>query len=39
MTNGDVAWYLPNRKRPVAYTTRAEADCLKEIFDSGMARS
>lgn len=25
---GDVEWYLPNRKRPVAYSTKAASDLI-----------
>lgn len=27
-SKGDVFWYLPNRKRPVAYSTRAASDLI-----------
>lgn len=30
---GDVYWYFPNRKKPIAYSTKAVADTI-DIFSS-----
>jgi hypothetical protein len=34
-TKGDVHWFLPNRKRPVAYSTRATSDLLAMLAADG----
>lgn len=30
---GDVAWYLPNSKRPFAYSTRATSDTIAVLYE------
>lgn len=32
---GDVEWYLPNRKRPVAYSTKAASDLIVVLSQEG----
>lgn len=32
---GDVEWYLPNRKRPVAYSTKAASDLIVTLSQKG----
>lgn len=31
--HGDVEWYLPNKKRPFAYSTTATSDLIKILYD------
>lgn len=31
--NGDVSWYLPNKKRPFAYSTIAESETIKTLLE------
>ena len=31
---GDVSWYLPNSKRPFAYSTIAEADTVAILLEA-----
>lgn len=31
--NGDVSWYLPNKKRPFAYSTIAELETIKALLE------
>jgi hypothetical protein len=30
---GDMAWYLPNSKRPFAYSTRATSDLIAVLYE------
>lgn len=32
---GDIEYYVPNKKRPIAYSTKAEADFLKLMTEDG----
>lgn len=32
---GDVLYYVPGKKKPIAYSTRAEADFLKVMTEDG----
>ena len=32
---GDVRWYVPNKKRPIAYSTRAVSDAIALFSESG----
>lgn len=32
-TKGDVEWYLPNRKRPFAYSTVATSDLITILYE------
>ena len=34
-TKGDVAWYVPNRKRPIAYSTKATSNYIILLAESG----
>ena len=34
-TKGDVAWYEPKRKRPIAYSTKATSDYIVLLAESG----
>ena len=30
---GDVAWFIPNRKTPIAYSTKSTKDLLDTLFE------
>ena len=33
MVKNDVAWYLPNKKKPFAFSTVATSDLIKALYD------
>lgn len=34
-SKGDVAWYIPGRKRPIAYSTKASSDLISVLAEEG----
>lgn len=34
-TKGDVAWYVPGRKTPIAYSTKAASDLIVVLGEDG----